>query len=86
MKNVNNVKGVKDTRDLNRLTKAARAGLVLATVGLACGCAQPIVAWVPLQASSPQPGVANTIFRDIASIMTPKNIPFQMGGTGKSGL
>ena len=48
MKNVNNVKGVKDTRDLNRLTKAARAGLVLATVGLACGCAQPIVAWVPL--------------------------------------
>jgi D-alanyl-D-alanine carboxypeptidase len=45
-----------------------------------------IVAWVPLQASSPKPGVANTIFRDIASIMTPKNVPFQMGGTGKSGL
>jgi D-alanyl-D-alanine carboxypeptidase len=45
-----------------------------------------IVAWVPLQASTPEPGVANAIFRDIASIVTPHNIPFQAGGQGKSGL
>jgi D-alanyl-D-alanine carboxypeptidase len=45
-----------------------------------------IVAWVPLQANQPKPGVANTLFRDIASIMTPNNAPFQLGGSGKSGL
>jgi D-alanyl-D-alanine carboxypeptidase len=45
-----------------------------------------IVAWVPLQANEPRPGMANTLFRDIATIMTPNNIPFQLGGTGKSGL
>ena len=45
-----------------------------------------IVAWVPLQASKPKPGVANAIFKAIASIVTPNNIPFQMGGQGKSGL
>jgi hypothetical protein len=44
-----------------------------------------VIAWVPLQAHDPQPGVANTIFRDIARIMTPNNIPFQMSA-GKSGL
>lgn len=44
-----------------------------------------VVAWVPLQAAEPQPGVANTIFRDIARIMTPNNVPFQMT-TGKAGL
>ncbi|HEY6485206.1 MAG TPA: serine hydrolase domain-containing protein [Candidatus Cybelea sp.] len=44
-----------------------------------------VVAWVPLQANQPQPGVANTIFRDIAKIMTPNNVPFQMSA-GKSGL
>ncbi len=35
-----------------------------------------IVAWVPFQAGSPPPGVANATFRDIAHIMTPANIPF----------
>ena len=35
-----------------------------------------IVAWVDLQATKPQPGVANAIFRDIAKIMTPANVPF----------
>jgi D-alanyl-D-alanine carboxypeptidase len=37
-----------------------------------------IVAWVTLQSNKPAPGVANAIFRDIASIMTPGNIPFIM--------
>lgn len=45
-----------------------------------------VVAWVPLQAAKPSPGVANAIFRAIASIVTPNNIPFQMSGSGKSGL
>lgn len=45
-----------------------------------------IVAWVSLQANQPKPGAANSIFRDIASIMTPNNVPFQLGGRGKSGL
>ena len=45
-----------------------------------------IVAWVPLQADKPQPGVANAIFKAIASIVTPSNIPFVAGGQGKSGL
>ncbi len=35
-----------------------------------------IVAWVPLQRDKPFPGVANAIFRDIARIFTPSNIPF----------
>ena len=35
-----------------------------------------IIAWVTLQANKPAPGVANTLFRDIATIMTPENIPF----------
>jgi D-alanyl-D-alanine carboxypeptidase len=35
-----------------------------------------IVAWVPFQAEKPFPGVANAIFRDIARIMTPANVPF----------
>ncbi len=35
-----------------------------------------IVAWVTLQASNPPPGVANAIFRGIARIMTPANVPF----------
>lgn len=35
-----------------------------------------IVAWVTLQKDKPAPGVAGTIFRDIAQIMTPANIPF----------
>ena len=36
-----------------------------------------VVAWVPLQADNPSPGVANAIFRDIARIMTPKHVPFE---------
>jgi D-alanyl-D-alanine carboxypeptidase len=35
-----------------------------------------IIAWVTLQADKPAPGVANALFRDIATIMTPENIPF----------
>jgi D-alanyl-D-alanine carboxypeptidase len=35
-----------------------------------------IVDWVTLQSNKPAPGVANAIFRDIASIMAPGNIPF----------
>jgi D-alanyl-D-alanine carboxypeptidase len=45
-----------------------------------------VVAWVPLQAGKPKPGVANTLFRDIARILTPNNIPFQVGGAVNSGL
>ncbi|MDQ2860897.1 MAG: beta-lactamase family protein [Pseudomonadota bacterium] len=35
-----------------------------------------IVAWVTLQRDAPAPGVSVSIFRDIAKIMTPANIPF----------
>ncbi|HEY1977092.1 MAG TPA: serine hydrolase domain-containing protein [Candidatus Baltobacteraceae bacterium] len=41
-----------------------------------------IVAWVDLQADKPSPGVANAIFRDIARIMTPGNVPFSGGDKG----
>jgi D-alanyl-D-alanine carboxypeptidase len=41
-----------------------------------------IVAWVDVQANTPNPGVANAIFRDIARIMTPNNIPFAGEGKG----
>ncbi len=37
-----------------------------------------IIAWVTLQADNPPPGVASAIFRDIAAIMTPGNVPFVM--------
>jgi D-alanyl-D-alanine carboxypeptidase len=40
-----------------------------------------IVTWVTVQANKPAPGVANALFRDIARIMTPANVPF--AGTGK---
>ena len=36
-----------------------------------------VVAWVPLQADEPSPGVANAIFRDIAQIMTPEHVPYE---------
>jgi len=36
-----------------------------------------VVAWVPLQADKPEPGVANAVFRDIARIMTPGHVPFE---------
>ena len=35
-----------------------------------------IVAWITYQAEQPPEGVASVIFRDIARIMTPANIPF----------
>jgi D-alanyl-D-alanine carboxypeptidase len=41
-----------------------------------------IVAWVDVQANTPTPGVANAIFRDIARIMTPNNVPFAGEGRG----
>lgn len=37
-----------------------------------------IIAWVTVQADKPPPGVASAIFRDIAEIMTPGNVPFVM--------
>ncbi len=43
-----------------------------------------IIAWVTLQAEKPFPGVANSIFRDIARIMTPANAPFVMGTPAQS--
>ena len=36
-----------------------------------------IIAWVTVQNDDPPPGVANSVFRDIAQIMTPANAPFQ---------
>ncbi|MGP6190519.1 MAG: serine hydrolase domain-containing protein [Vulcanimicrobiaceae bacterium] len=48
-----------------------------------------ILAWVPLQAAKPEPGVANSVFRAIARIMTPNNYPFNVGpqhGANRSGL
>jgi D-alanyl-D-alanine carboxypeptidase len=47
-----------------------------------------VVAWVSFQQETPFPGVANAIFRDIARIMTPANIPFQNKATrsARSGL
>jgi len=47
-----------------------------------------IVAWVTVQRDTPFPGAANAIFRHIAKIMTPSNVPFVKKGTsrGKSGL
>jgi D-alanyl-D-alanine carboxypeptidase len=44
-----------------------------------------IIAWVTLQADKPFPGVANAIFRDIATIMTPANIPFVRGNGAATG-
>lgn len=41
-----------------------------------------IVAWVDVQANTPVPGVANAIFRDIARILTPSNVPFPQGTNG----
>lgn len=48
-----------------------------------------IVAWVGLQSEKPFPGVANSIFRDIARIMTPADVPFLKkagNGSTRSGL
>ena len=44
-----------------------------------------IIAWVTLQADKPAPGVANALFRDIATIMTPENIPFVLQEAAHSG-
>jgi D-alanyl-D-alanine carboxypeptidase len=47
-----------------------------------------ILAWVSIQAESPLPGVANSIFRDIARIVTPSHVPFVIDPSerGRSGL
>jgi D-alanyl-D-alanine carboxypeptidase len=37
-----------------------------------------IVSWVTVQAHSPRPGLANALFRDIARIITPANVPFHL--------
>jgi D-alanyl-D-alanine carboxypeptidase len=44
-----------------------------------------IIAWVTLQGNEPAPGVANALFRDIATIMTPENIPFVLKEAAHSG-
>lgn len=36
-----------------------------------------VLAWVDVQRNDPSPGVANAVFRDVASILTPKNAPLQ---------
>ena len=41
-----------------------------------------IIAWVNTQGNKPPPGVANSIFRDIARIMVPESHPFLMGKAG----
>lgn len=41
-----------------------------------------IVAWVDVQQNNPKPGAANAIFRDIARVLTPNNVPFPQGTKG----
>ena len=43
-----------------------------------------IIAWVTTQGNDPAPGVANALFRDIATIMTPRNVPFILSKTATS--
>jgi D-alanyl-D-alanine carboxypeptidase len=38
-----------------------------------------IVAWATVQADSPPPGVANALFKAIATIMTPDHVPIRVG-------
>jgi rhodanese-related sulfurtransferase len=57
VKNVKNVKKAKKAKNLMSVSKTAGAALVVATVGLACACAQPVVAWVPLV------GAAGLVFK-----------------------
>jgi D-alanyl-D-alanine carboxypeptidase len=45
-----------------------------------------IIAWVDVQSDKPVPGVASSIFRDIAEIMTPENVPFVMNGGEKQAV
>jgi hypothetical protein len=47
-----------------------------------------ILAWVSVQADSPLPGVANSIFSNIARIVTPNHVPFAIDAKerGRSGL
>jgi D-alanyl-D-alanine carboxypeptidase len=40
-----------------------------------------IVVWTTVQAHKPRPGLANTLVHDIAGIMTPANVPFDLTGT-----
>ena len=44
-----------------------------------------LVVFVTLQEDKPQPGVANTMVRDIARILTPGNVPFELEETGGNG-
>ncbi|MBV8147466.1 MAG: hypothetical protein JO092_00075, partial [Candidatus Eremiobacteraeota bacterium] len=41
-----------------------------------------ILVWVDVQANKPAPGVANAIFRDIARVVTPNDVPFPPGANG----
>ena len=43
-----------------------------------------ILAWVTVQSDKPIPGVANTLFRAIARIVTPSAVPFNLGSATKS--
>ncbi len=47
-----------------------------------------IVAWVPYQSDKPAPGAANSIFREIARLITPSNVPYVLksNSDGRSGL
>src|SRR5580698_2774195 len=49
--------------------------------GLALGCSAGWYGYtVGLQANTPSPGVANALFKALATIMTPNNVPFVKGG------
>jgi D-alanyl-D-alanine carboxypeptidase len=45
-----------------------------------------IISWVDVQSDKPAPGVASSIFRDIAEIMTPGHVPFVMKGDEKQAV
>jgi rhodanese-related sulfurtransferase len=59
--NAEHVERVKTVKGWKRPTRVAKAGLVLASVGLACACAEPVVAWVPLI------GAAGLVFKTTQS-------------------
>ena len=50
------------------------------------GSGVTIISWVDVQSDKPVPGVASSIFRDIAEIMTPGNVPFVMKGGEKQAV
>jgi hypothetical protein len=47
-----------------------------------------ILAWVVVQSDTPPPEMANSIFSNIARIVTPSHVPFVLDGKerGRSGL